>query len=66
MEWTKENGNKSVSVIRSLNSKGVVLSMRSVSEDDLGTYVCVAENSKGRKQARIELGKALLLCAFRL
>ena len=39
------------------NSEGVVLSFDVVSEDNLGSYVCVAVNLKDVAYAHVELGK---------
>jgi len=56
VEWRREKGNTSVTE-KLRDSKGVVLPIRSVSQDDLGIYICVAENSKALKNRSVELGK---------
>jgi len=54
VEWRREKGNTSVTE-KLRDSKGVVLPIRSVSQDDLGIYICVAENSKALKNRSVEL-----------
>ena len=60
VEWRRENGNEPVSP-KLRDTNGAVLYMESVSQDDLGVYVCVAENSIKNSSksttARMEIGK---------
>jgi len=58
VEWKRKNGNKSMSS-REPGSSGVVLTIDSVVEDDLGIYFCVALNSKNVAYAYVELGKII-------
>ena len=58
VEWIRKNGNKSVTS-REYGSSGVVLSIDSVVEDDLGIYFCVALNSKNVAYAYVTLGKII-------
>ncbi|KAL9972277.1 hypothetical protein ACROYT_G018560 [Oculina patagonica] len=57
VEWKRENGNKSMTP-KEHSSKGAVLSIDSVSEDDLGIYFCVAVNSKNVAYAYVKLVSA--------
>ena len=57
VEWKRKNGNKSMSRREHDGSSGVVLNIDSVVEDDLGTYFCLAVNSKNVAYAYVELGK---------
>ncbi|XP_078371749.1 fibroblast growth factor receptor 4-like [Oculina patagonica] len=57
VEWKRENGNKSMSP-KEHSSKGAVLSIDSVSEDDFGVYFCVAVNSKNVAYAYVKLVSA--------
>lgn len=56
LEW--KTGNENALVTRKQHSNnGIVLSFKSVGEQDLGMYFCVAMNSKGVAYAYVELGK---------
>ena len=63
--WKKEKGNKTVTPKRK-DSEGVVLTIASVTQTDLGNYFCVAENwilnSMAVRTTRVELGKEQLPC----
>lgn len=48
--------------IRDSGSTGVVLSIDSVNEDNLGIYFCVAVNSINVAYAYVELGKIVSHC----
>lgn len=61
VEWKRKNGNKSMTR-RERGNSGVVLSIDSVVEDDLGIYFCVAVNSKNVAYAYVELGKIVGHC----
>ncbi|KAJ7377511.1 hypothetical protein OS493_028494 [Desmophyllum pertusum] len=54
VEWRRKNDNKSMTH-KQRNSEGVVLSFDVVSEDNLGSYVCVAVNLKDVAYAHVEL-----------
>ena len=60
MEWRREKSNESVTP-KLRDTNGVLLYMESVSQHDLGVYICVAENSiknsTRRTTARMEIGK---------
>ena len=62
VEWKRKNGNKSMTH-RERGDSGVVLSIDSVVEDDLGSYFCVAVNSMNVAYAYVELqGKIVGHC----
>lgn len=55
VEWKRKDGNKSMTPIEHDGSTGVVLSIDSVNEDNLGIYFCVADNSINVAYAYVEL-----------
>ena len=60
MEWRKQYSNHTLLTAQN-GSKGVVLKIAALTEDDLGSYLCVAENGLGKDNASIELGERCLV-----
>ncbi|XP_015772817.1 PREDICTED: fibroblast growth factor receptor 1-like [Acropora digitifera] len=54
IEWRKKNSNHTLRTTQHGN-KGVELKIDTLAEEDLGIYLCVAENSVGKDNASIEL-----------
>ena len=60
IEWRKRNSNHILRTTQHGN-KGVELKIDTLAEEDLGIYLCVAENSFGKDNASIELDELCLV-----
>ena len=60
IKWRKKNSNNTLRTTQHGN-KGVKLKIDTLAEEDLGIYLCVAENSVGKDNTSIELGELSLV-----